>query len=56
MSKLKRPKRKVHRKMRTRLLFFGVGSFVIIFVMTFTIGKYWLEIFEKYHEKKDLDN
>lgn len=55
MAMKKKLKRKVQHKTRTRLLFFGVGSFVIIFVMTFTIGKYWLEIFEKYHEKKDLD-
>ena len=23
--------------------------------MTFTIGKYWVEIYEKYQEKKDLE-
>ena len=28
---------------------------IVIFVMTFTIGKYWVEIFEKYQEKKELD-
>ena len=56
MAKSRKRKRKAQRKMRTRLMLFGVGSFIIIFAMTFTIGKYWLEIFEKYHEKKDLDN
>ena len=38
-----------------RLLFLGLTSFIVIFVMTFTIGKYWIEIFDKYREKKLLD-
>ena len=49
-------KRKVHRKLRTRLLLFGFFSCLIIFAMTFTIGKYWIEIFDKYQEKKALDD
>ncbi len=39
-----------------RLFLLGVSSIAIIFVMTFTIGKYWVEIFDKYREKKLLDN
>lgn len=43
------------RKTRRRMLLLGLSSIVVIFVMTFTIGKYWVEIFEKYQEKKELD-
>lgn len=43
-------------KARKRMLFLGLSSFIIIIAMTFTIGKYWIEIFEKYQEKKTLDN
>ena len=46
-------KRKNKRKRRFLLL--GFSSIVVIFVMTFTIGKYWIEIFDKYQEKKSLD-
>lgn len=42
-------------KTRKRFLLYGLASFVIIFAMTFTIGKYWIEIFEKYREKSILD-
>lgn len=31
-------------------------SIVTIFVMTFSIGKYWVEIIDKYQEKKELEN
>lgn len=44
------------KKARRRMILLGLTSIVIIFVMTFTIGKYWVEIFEKYQEKKELDN
>lgn len=47
-------KKKV-KKARRRMLFLGVGSIVVIVAMTFTIGKYWIEIFDKYQEKKSLD-
>ena len=43
------------KKMRRRMLLLGLTSIGIIFTMTFTIGKYWVEIFEKYQEKKELD-
>ena len=43
-------KKKKHR----RILFLWMGSLVIISVTTFTIGKYWVEIYDKYQEKKHL--
>ncbi len=52
MAKNKKRKKS---KARKRMLIFGLSSFLIIFAMTFTIGKYWIEIFEKYQEKKSLD-
>ena len=33
-----------------------MGSLVIIVTMTFTIGRYWVEIFDKYKEKKELED
>ncbi len=42
-------------KKTRRFLFLGVGSIIIILVTVFTIGKYWVEIFEKYREKKELE-
>lgn len=33
----------------------GLLSIFIIFGVTFSIGKYWIEIFDKYKEKKELD-
>ena len=43
------------KKARRRMILLGLSSIAVIFVMTFTIGKYWVEIFEKYQEKKELD-
>lgn len=40
---------------RRRMLFLGLGCITVIVVMTFSIGKYWVEILDKYNEKKDLD-
>ena len=42
-------------KSKRRILLLGFTSLVIIFTTTFTIGKYWIEIFEKYKEKKELE-
>lgn len=42
-------------KKTRRVLFLGVGSLVVIIATTFTIGKYWVEIFDKYQEKKELE-
>lgn len=49
-------KSKSKKKKRRRMLFLGLTSVIIIVAMTFTIGKYWVEIVEKYQEKKDLEN
>lgn len=42
-------------KKKRRMLFLGLSSFVIIIFMTFTIGQYWVEIYDKYQEKKNLE-
>ena len=47
--------RKTSKKIQVRrILFLGFTSVFIIFVTTYTIGKYWFEIFEKYQEKNKL--
>ena len=38
------------------MLFLGVSSIAIIIGTTYTIGKYWIEIYDKYQEKKELKN
>lgn len=56
MSKAKNKKATKSKIKKTRrLLFLGVGSLVVIVAMTFTIGRYWVEIFDKYQEKKQLE-
>ena len=47
--------RKSKKKQRRRMLFLGLGSIIIIAVMTLSIGKYWVEIVNKYKEKKELN-
>lgn len=42
-------------KKKRRMLFLGLSSCIIIVAMTFTIGRYWIEIYEKYQEKKQLE-
>ncbi len=42
-------------KPRSSAIVFGLGSILTIVLMTFTIGKYWVEIFDKYQEKQDLE-
>ena len=44
------------KKVRTRFFLLGFTSLFIICAVTFTIGKYWVEIYEKYQEKKELEN
>lgn len=48
-------KRKKVNKKRRRTLLLGLLSIFIIFGVTFSIGKYWIEIFDKYQEKKELE-
>ena len=42
-------------KARRRMLFLGLTSIFIIVATTFTIGKYWIEIIDKYREKNTLE-
>lgn len=49
-------KKKSKVKAKRRMLFLGLTSIIIICAMTFTIGRYWVEIYEKYQEKKELEN
>ena len=49
-----RKKRKAKKSVK-RLLFLGLASIAIIIGTTYTIGKYWVEIYEKYQEKKQLE-
>ena len=51
MRKTRRKKIKTKR----RLLIFGLGSVIVIVFTTFTIGKYWVEIIDKYQEKTQLE-
>lgn len=37
------------------MVFLWFGSIAVIVTMIFTIGKYWVEIFDKYKEKSELD-
>ncbi len=50
MSKIKKKL-----KPRKRAIFLALSSFAIIVAVTFSIGKYWIEILEKYQEKQDLE-
>ncbi len=43
------------KKARRRFFFLGIGSIVIIVGTTLSIGKYWVDIFDKYHEKNELN-
>ena len=43
------------KKKRRRMLFLGLTSIIVIVATTFTIGKYWVEIYDKYKEKKSLE-
>ena len=47
-------KKKNNKKKLKRMLFLGVSSIAIIIGTTYTIGKYWVEIYDKYQEKKEL--
>ena len=47
--------KKKNKKARRRIFFLGLGSFIIIVVTTFSIGRYWVEILAKYQEKKQLE-
>lgn len=42
-------------KPRKRAIFLMLSSIAIIVGVTFSIGKYWVEILEKYQEKQELE-
>ena len=42
-------------KRKKRLLILGLSSLIIIGAVTFTVGHYWIEIDDKYQEKKELE-
>ena len=48
-------KNKNNNKNTKRLLILGLTSIGIIVITTFTIGSYWLEIYEKYQERSELE-
>lgn len=48
-------KKNSKKKRNRRMLLLGLGSIAIIITMTLTIGKYWVEIFDKYKEKQELE-
>ena len=48
-------KNKKNKKKLKRMLFLGMSSIAIIIGTTYTIGKYWVEIYDKYREKNELD-
>lgn len=49
-------KKKVKKKQIRRFFLLGLGSISIIMVTTVTIGKYWVEIYDKYKEKERLED
>lgn len=48
-------KSKAKKKLHLRMICLGLTSIFVIGATTFTIGKYWVEIYEKYQEKKELE-
>ena len=48
-------KKQNKKKLRRRMFLLGFTSIFIIATVSITIGRYWITIFEKYQEKKDLD-
>ena len=48
-------KKTVRQKRNRRMLILGLGSIAVIIMMTLTIGKYWIDIYDKYKEKQELE-
>lgn len=48
-------KKKSSKKRTRRILLLGFCSVAVIITMTFTIGKYWVDIIDKYNEKRELE-
>ena len=47
-------KKKPDKKKKKGMIFLGIASIFVIIGTTYTIGKYWIEIYDKYQEKKEL--
>ncbi len=47
--------KKKSKKKAKRMFFLGLSSMAVIVFTTFTIGKYWVEIYDKYKEKRTLE-
>ena len=48
-------KKNIKQKRNRRMIILGLGSIAIIITMTLTIGKYWVDIYDKYKEKQELE-
>ena len=48
-------KKKTKAKRKIRFFSLGLLSVITIIAVTFTLGKYWIEIYEKYQQKKSLE-
>ena len=48
-------KKNVKQKRNRRMIILGLGSIAVIITMTLTIGKYWVDIYDKYKEKQELE-
>ncbi len=48
-------KKKTKAKRKIRFFSLGLLSVITIVAVTFTLGKYWIEIYEKYQQKKSLE-
>lgn len=49
-----RSEKKISSKRKRRILILGTFSLVTIGITTYTMGKYWLQIYEKSKEKSSL--
>jgi len=54
-SKINSKLKKSRNKRRKRLILLGGISIVIIVFTTYTTGKYWVQIYDKYQENSKLD-
>lgn len=48
-------KYKKRMRLKKRSIMLCLLSIMVIVFTTFSIGKYWVEIYDKYQEKKDLE-
>ena len=48
-------KKQSNHKTKMRFLILGLSSIAVIITVALTVGKYWVEIFDKYKEKQALE-